>query len=126
MAALTDKQRDSFASRLNTIQKGGPNTMGTVYAGTAEDGGIVRQPKKRRKAKKKKDVIGVNPLVGVFAVPTAFVIGLIAMMLSGVTISPIPVEIRTSGAKAAKTLITACPAIMFPARRMEWLTGRTK
>ena len=29
-------------------------------------------------------------------------------------------------ANAAKTFITACPAIMLPARRIEWLTGRTK
>ena len=35
-------------------------------------------------------------------------------------------EIAAMAPKAAKTLITACPAIMLPARRIEWLTGRTK
>ena len=35
-------------------------------------------------------------------------------------------DISATPANAANTLITACPAIMFPASRIEWLTGRTK
>ena len=34
--------------------------------------------------------------------------------------------IAATPANAANTLITAWPAIMLPARRIEWLTGRTK
>ena len=35
-------------------------------------------------------------------------------------------DINATPANAANTLITACPAIILPASRIEWLTGLTK
>lgn len=49
MAIMAEGQRRSFTDRLRRIEKGGPNTTGTVYAGVLDDGGFVQQAKRKKK-----------------------------------------------------------------------------
>lgn len=58
-----DHQKNQFAGRLKRIEKGGPNTMGQIYIGPAED---MRDPS------------GLKPHFGIVATVLAFVLGVVA------------------------------------------------
>ena len=74
MANMAEVQRRDFIDRIQRINNGGPNTLGTIYAGNVEDGGgAISQPKRRRRGKK----LGV----GTFLVwPAALLVGFLSMM----------------------------------------------
>ena len=76
MAVIAEGQRQSFTDRLHRIERGAPNTMGTIYAGTLEDGGGMEH-RKRKKApsKRKKTALGT-----LMSLPVALAIGAAAML----------------------------------------------
>ncbi len=81
MTTMADVQRASFEDRLNRIHKGGPNTMGEILVGAADDS--VRSKKKRKTSKVKRKAqpkeIGISPMADIIFMPMAVLFGLIAM-----------------------------------------------
>ena len=74
MAGMAELQRRDFIDRIQRINDGGPNTLGTIYAGNVEDGGgAISQPKKKRK----KRSFGLGSLL---IWPMALLVGFLSMM----------------------------------------------
>ena len=74
MAALADVQRRGFDARLKRIQRGGPNTAGTIYMGSADSDGKVIQPKRKRQR------LGTGALRSLMMWPSALFLGAGAML----------------------------------------------
>jgi len=73
MAIMAEGQKQSFSDRLRRIEKGGPNTSGTVYAGVLDDGGFVEQ---RRRKKRR----GPGRVARMISMPFALALGGVAML----------------------------------------------
>lgn len=67
MTVNSDHQKNAFQSRLKRIRKGGPNTMGQVYIGSAEDGIDVND--------------AIKPHFGIVATLISLVLGAAAYLL---------------------------------------------
>ncbi|MDU8945599.1 hypothetical protein [Ovoidimarina sediminis] len=73
MAVMAEGQKQSFQDRIGRIEKGGANTMGTIYMGAVEADGKTIQPKRRKRK-------GGGLIVGLLMLPLAIVFGGIAML----------------------------------------------
>ncbi len=74
MTRMAELQRRDFVDRIHRIQKGGPNTQGTIYAGPAEAGGVqYTQPSKNRKPRG-------SFLKELILLPFAVVVGAVSML----------------------------------------------
>ncbi len=77
MAVIAEGQKQTFEDRLGRIARGGPNTSGTIFVGSADSDGTTIQ----RKSKAKK---GSTLLTRMLMLPLAMAFGAIAMMLGRV------------------------------------------
>ncbi len=77
MAVIAEGQKQTFEDRLGRIARGGPNTSGTVFIGSADADGTTVQ----RKTKSKK---GGSLLGNLLMLPLAMAFGALAMMLGRV------------------------------------------
>lgn len=75
MARLRDRQQSHFTDRIKRIEKGGPNTSATVYAGVDE------QHHRRRRRRKKRDLQSPSLGAQLFMMPFALLIGASVMFL---------------------------------------------
>lgn len=71
--SLSQKQLSNFSDRIRRIERGGPNTSGTIYAGIDE-----AQHRKRKRKKKRTD--GAPLIAQLFMVPFALVLGAGSML----------------------------------------------
>lgn len=105
-----DIQKQEFAGRLKRIEKGGPNTMGHVYVGPAEDAGGG-------------DIVD-KPHFGIFATIAALLLGALAYGLGNlgqfhflsVDGAYLPERLGESGAMVAATfgdLVIAALAVLI-------------
>lgn len=76
MGKLVERQRSHFTDRIKRIESGGPNTSGTIYAGTDES---VQRRRKRRRRKKKAS--GLPLWLQLLAMPFALALGAGVMLV---------------------------------------------
>lgn len=79
MARLRDRQQEHFTDRIKRIEKGAPNTSGTVYAGLDEQ-------HHRRKKRKRKGPKGPSVGAQLFMLPFALLVGAAVMFLGRMSV----------------------------------------